>query len=327
MSVVVWVAMMRFGILGTGSVVVKHIEAARLAGLDVVAIASRDRQRAQAFGLPRAYSGYAELLNDSDVDVVINALHNGLHCEWTCRALEAGKHVLCEKPLGCNPVEVERMTYAAQKAGKLLMEGFMYRFHPQMSAILDRLPDIGRLVHISSHRLAYGRDRGNPRYSAAAGGGALLDIGCYCVNFSRAVAGEPTHAEAVAHFVNGVDLTLSGMMEFPRNVTAQFCCSMEAEPSFGAEIIGTDGKITIPHPWMPPIWPTEFAVVRAQKVEVVRVHAADVPQHVLVGFARQLTHFVECAQANREPLINALDSTGNARAIQMLMDSARSRQP
>jgi predicted dehydrogenase len=314
---------MRFGILGTGSVVRKHIEAARLVGIEVVAIASRELERARAFGLPHAYGSYAELLDDPNVDAVINALHNGMHCEWSCRALAAGKHVLCEKPLGCNPAEVEQMVSASRKTGKLLMEGFMYRFHPQMSAILGRVRDIGRIVHINSYRMAYGRDRGNPRYWADAGGGALLDIGCYCVNFSRAIAGEPTQCEAQAHFENGVDLTLTGMMAFPGNVTAQFSCSMEAEPNFGAEIIGTAGKIIIPHPWMPPVWPTEFSIVRDMKAEVVCVQAAEVPQHVLVGFAQQLTHFKECAEANRKPLISAEDSAGNSRAIEMLLESAR----
>jgi predicted dehydrogenase len=173
-----------------------------------------------------------------------------------------------------------------------------------MPIILDRVRDIGRIVHINSYRMAYVVSAVTPRYRTEAGGGALMDIGCYCVNFSRAIAGEPTQCEAQAHFENGVDLTLTGKMAFPGNVTAQFCCSMEAEPNFGAEIIGTAGKIIIPHPWMPPEWPTGFSVVRDLKAEVVCVQTADVPQHVLVGFAQQLTHFSECVEAGSQPLIS-----------------------
>lgn len=322
--------MLRFGILGTGWVVRKHVEACRLMpGLDIVAIASRDGERARAaaaqFQIPHAHAGYEALLADPGVDAVINALHNGLHCEWTCRALAADKHVLCEKPLACNAAEVEQMFAAAHKAGKLLMEGFMYRFHPQMPLILQRVHngEIGRLIHIRSHRMALGREAGNPRYRLGDGGGALLDIGCYCVNFSRAVTGsEPTHVNAHAHFVNGIDLTLTGMLEFPGHVTAQFCCSMESEPSFGAEIIGTDGRIVLPHPWMPPVWPTDFTIVRGLKSETIRVQPADVPQHVLVGFALQIAHFADCVREGGMPLITESDSLGNARVLERLLAAA-----
>ncbi len=323
--------MLRFGILGTGWVVRKHVEACRLIpGLAVVALASRDAARAQTvaatLGIGRARGSYEALLADPDMDVVINALHNGLHCEWTVRALQAGKHVLCEKPLACSCAEVERMFAAAHAAGKLLMEGFMYRFHPQMPLILQhvRNGEIGRVIHIRSHRMALGREAGNPRYRPDACGGALLDIGCYCVNFSRAVTvSEPTHVNAHAHFVNGVDLTLTGMLEFPGHVTAQFCCSMESEPSFGAEIIGTDGRIGVPHPWMPPVWPTDFTIVRGLKSETVRVQPTDVPQHILAGFALQIAHFADCVREGGMPLITERDSLGNAWVLDGLLASAR----
>ena len=319
--------MLRLGILGTGWVVRKHVEAARMIpGWEVVAIASREIGRARAaaaqFSIPRAHGSYEALLDDR-VDVVVNALHNGLHCEWTVCALQSGKHVLCEKPLAGSVAEVERMFATAHKAGKVLMEGFMYRFHPQWPVILERVNEIGRVLHIHSCRMAKGREPGNPRYRRDTGGGALLDIGCYSVHFSRAIAGEPTRLNANAHFVEGVDLTLTGMMEFPDNVTAQFCCSMESEPSFGAEIIGTDGKILIPHPWMPPVWPTGFTFVRAGQSENVVIQPADVPQHVLAGFALQYAHFAECIRDGCPPLISESDSLGNARAIEMLLDSAR----
>ncbi len=322
--------MLRCGILGTGWVVRKHVEACRLIpGLAVVALASRNVVRAQTvattLGIGRAHGSYEALLADPHVDVVINALHNGLHCEWTVHALQAGKHVLCEKPLACSAAEVGRMFAAAHAAGKLLMEGFMYRFHPQIPLVLQRVHngEIGRVTYIHSHRMAQGREAGNPRYWPDAGGGALLDIGCYCVNFSRAVTGsEPSRVNAHAHFVNGVDLTLTGMLEFPGHVSAQFCCSMESEPSLGAEIIGTAGRIVIPHPWMPPVWPTVCTIGRGLKSELIHVQPGDSPQHILAGFALQIAHFADCVREGGLPLITECDSLGNARVIEALLKAA-----
>ncbi|MCG3150222.1 MAG: Glucose--fructose oxidoreductase [Verrucomicrobiae bacterium] len=321
----------RFGILGSGWIVRKYADACRLLpGLELVAVASRDRDRARAVAaqhnIPRAHTGYEALLADPTVDVVINALHNGLHCEWSIRALQAGKHVLCEKPLACSAAEVERMFAVARQANRQLMEAFMYRFHPQLPLILERVRagEIGRLLHIRSYRMSQGREPGNPRYDKNAGGGALLDIGCYCVNFSRVVAGaEPIQVAANAHFRAEVDLTLTGTLVFPENLTAQFCCSFESEPSFAAEIVGTAGRISIPHPWMPPVWPTEFTVVRAGKSETIRVAPPEVPAHVFANFALQLAHVAECFRQNRPPLISEADSLGNARTLDSLLAAAR----
>jgi len=160
-------------------------------------------------------------------------------------------------------------------------------------------------------------------------GGALFDIGCYCVNFSRAVTGtEPIRVTANAHFdeTSGIDLTLTGTLEFPEHVTAQFGCSFEAEPSFGAEVIGTDGRILIPHPWMPPVWPTEFTIARATKSEIVRVEPPGAPAHLFANFALELAHFAACARGETSPLVTAADSLGNARTIDALLSAARSGQ-
>lgn len=328
----------RFGILGTGSIVGKYAAACRLLpGLELVAIASRDADRARTtaaqLGVPRAHTGYAGLLNDPDVDAVIIALHNGLHCEWTCRALAAGKHVLCEKPLACNAGEAAQMFAAAHTHRRWLMEVFMYRFHPQMLEIFHRIHagEIGRLLHINSHRMSQGREAGNMRYQRDAGGGALLDIGCYCVSFAQAVTGTaPVRVHASAHFdpVSGVDLTLTGTLVFPADVTAQFCCSFESEPSYGAEIVGTAGRILIPNPWMPPVWPTEFSVVRANQRETIRVEPAGIPAHIFSNFALQLAHFADCIQHDRAPVYPPGDdaeraSLGLARTLDAVIAAAR----
>jgi len=319
----------RFGILGSGLIVRKYADACRLGtGIELVALASREAGRARVtaaqHGIARAHAGYEALLADDGVDAVINALHNGLHCDWTCRALAAGKHVLCEKPLACSSAEAEQMFAAAHRHGRWLMEAFMYRFHPQMPMIRERLPALGRILYVNSRRMSRGREAGNPRYDAAAGGGALMDIGCYCVDFARVVFDdEPAGITAAAHFgPTGVDLTLAGTLVFPGNSTAQFCCSFESEPSYGAEVVGTNGRILIPHPWMPPIWPTEFHVVQGATSETVCVKPAGVPQHILAPFVVELEHFADCIRQNRPPQITEADSRGNMRAIEALRRAA-----
>lgn len=330
-TVTVTAPVVRFGILGTGWIVQKYAEASRLLpGLELVAVASRDAARAEAtaakFGIARACGGYERLLADAGVDAVINALHNGLHCEWTVRALAAGKHVLCEKPMGRDAGEVQQMVAAARRAGRHLMEAFMYRFHPQMTWVRQRVHDgqIGELLHLHCWRMSHGREAGNLRYDASAGGGALLDLGCYCVDFARWMTGaEPVRVRAVARYRGGVDVTTHGMLEFAGGVTAQFCCSFEAEPAYAAELIGTEGRVVIPHPWMPPVWPTEFQVIRRQVCERVRVEPPGLPAHVWTNFALELGHFADCVRGLTTPAISGEDSLANARVLDAVRAACR----
>jgi xylose dehydrogenase (NAD/NADP) len=329
--------MLRFGILGAGRILAKYGPAfTLLKSAELVAVASRDLERAQAaaqqHGASRACSGYESLLADPEIDVVINTLHNGLHCEWSIRALEAGKHVLCEKPLACTVAEAQRIFAAARENNRKLMEAFMYRFHPQIAEVKRRLDagEIGTILYIRSSYTFHGRERENPRYWANAGGGALMDVGCYCVNLSRCLAGgEPTRVVAQAHFdeTTDVDLTLSGALVFDNRLTAHFSCSFEAESTWAAEIVGTRGRLLIPHPWLPPQWPAQFVITRDGKDEVVCVEADSVPQHVLAPFALEIEHFADCVRNNRPPTfppgIDAeRDSLANMRVIEALLESA-----
>ena len=297
----------RWGILGTGKILAKLVGGFRQAkGVELRAVASREPERAQAtakeFRIPVAHGSYEALLADPEIDVVINALHNGLHCEWTCRALEAGKHVLCEKPLACNAGEVERMFAVARTHRRLLMEGFMYRFHPQIAEAKRRVAggEIGRVLYLRSVYMGRGRDRKSTRYRKECGGGALLDIGCYCVNFSRFFAGgEPTRVVAQAHWdeEHDIDVTLCGALEFPGSVTAHFSCSLESEGHFGAEIIGTDGKMFLPNPWLPPTGVGEIILTRDGKSETLRFPTPD----MLTPFAGEIEHFSACVRESKSP--------------------------
>jgi xylose dehydrogenase (NAD/NADP) len=328
---------LRFGILGAGRIVAKLCGASRLVhGAKLIAIASRDLERARAcaaeFGIAKAYGDYQALLDDPDVDIVFNTLHNGLHCEWSIRALEAGKHVLCEKPLACTVAEAQRMFAAAHENNRKLMEAFMYRFHPQIAEVKRRLDagEIGTMLYIRSSYTFHGRERDNPRYWPNAGGGALMDVGCYCVNLSRCFAGsEPTRVLAQAHFdeTTDVDLSLNGALVFDNRLTAFFSCSFEAESTWVAEIVGTRGKLVIPHPWLPPQWPAQFVVTRDSKDEVERVEADSVPQHVLAPFALEIEHFADCVRNDRLPTFPPgtdaeRDSLANMRVIEALLESA-----
>jgi D-xylose 1-dehydrogenase (NADP+, D-xylono-1,5-lactone-forming) len=324
--------MIRFGILGAGRILLKYGPAFKLAtGAQLVAIASRDGERARAaaqqHGAARAHTGYEALLADPEIDVVINALHNGLHCEWTVRALEAGKHVLCEKPLACSSAEVERMFATAHSCRRRLMEGFMYRFHPQIAKAHQLVTEgaLGRVVHIHSRFAGHGRERQNPRYWADAGGGAIMDLGCYCVNFSRLFAGEPQHVQAHGHFESGVDLTLAGLMAFAGNATASFFCSLETEGTAGAELTGTDARLTIPHPWTPPMSPAELILTREDRSESIWV---DAPPPPAGHFALEIEHFCACVREDRAPQLPSgvdaeQDSRDNMRTIEALLRSAR----
>lgn len=329
---------LRWGYLGTGRLLAKFVDVFRL--LDdnaLVAVASHDGERARAaaarFGIPRAHAGYEALLADPEVDIVLNALHNGLHCEWTVRALAAGKHVLCEKPLACSSAEVERMFAASHQHRRWLMEGLMYRFHPQMAEAKRLVDDgaIGQLLYLHSARIAHGREPGNPRYDRNAGGGALMDIGCYNIHLSRFFAGsEPERVAAHARFdeTGGVDLTLSATLEFAGGATAQFVCSFEGEPTYAAEIVGTAGRLVISNPWNPPMWPTDLVLIRNGKSETIWINPPDAPQNPLAGFALELKHFGDCVREGRAPsILSEADSRGNMRVIEAVAAAARGGTP
>jgi predicted dehydrogenase len=318
----------RFGILGAGRILAKIGPAFGVArGVKLVAIASRDGARAEAaarqYGATRAHAGYEALIADPEMDAVFNALHNGLHCEWTVRALEAGKHVLCEKPLACSCAEVDRMFAAAHAQRRQLMEGFMYRFHPQMIEAVRRVRagELGRLLHIRACYATRGREPENPRYWPNAGGGALMDVGCYCVNASLLFAGTtPEHVTARARFANGVDMTLSGVLDFGGGLVAHLLCSFESEGVYGVEVVGTEAKLVIPNPWLPPGGVGEIQVTRGGQTEVVRLPAP----HPLSHFAAEIEHFAECMRENRAPtMVTEADSRETMRVIEALRADSR----
>ena len=314
----------RWGILSTALINQLVLKGARASDeVDVIAVASRDERRAKAYArghdIGRAYGSYEALLDDPDVEVVYISLPNSLHVPWTLRALEAGKHVLCEKPLSRRPGEVEEAFDLARRNGLVVMEGFMYRHHPKMRRLRELVEGgaIGRLTLVRSTFSFWLRDRENIRMFSELDGGALMDIGCYCVSGSRLLAGEPERvlAEQVTA-PSGIDLAFYGTMRFAGDVVAQFDCSFAAPVKQRLEAVGDDGVIATDAPWRAD-WAGDMTLTRDERVERVEVPQAD-------SYRLQLENMSAAVRGEAQPLLDRADAVGQARAIEALYRSAES---
>jgi xylose dehydrogenase (NAD/NADP) len=246
--------MTRWGLLSTANINRLVLGGARLADrVEVVAVGSRDRARAEGFAreesIPRAHGSYDALLADDGVDAVYIPLPNSLHHEWTLRALEAGKHVLCEKPYTRHAAEIDEAFDLAERNGLVLSEAFMWRHNPQTKRFVELLPEIGELQTI---RATFGfrlRGETNVRLIADLDGGALMDVGCYCVSGARLLAGEPerVHGEQVTG-PSGVDVRFTGTLRFAEDVVAELTCSFTHNHQ-GLEAIGSEGTLFAADPW------------------------------------------------------------------------------
>ena len=262
---------LRWGVMSTANIARnKVIPGMRRADrCRVVAIASRDVERgrvvAAELGIPTLHDTYEGLLADPAVDAVYIPLPNHLHAEWAIAAVNAGKHVLCEKPLAMTADDAQRMVDAARAAGVLLQEAFMYRIHPSWVAVRDIVASgrIGRLTAVQSWFSYFNDDPANIRNIREYGGGALFDIGCYSVNLSRMLFdAEPTdvRASSVVEEASGVDVLTAGILEFPKGL-ATFTCSTRVETDQRVDIYGTTGRISIGIPFnIPPDRPTHVFV-------------------------------------------------------------------
>jgi D-xylose 1-dehydrogenase (NADP+, D-xylono-1,5-lactone-forming) len=263
---------LRFGILSTGNIA-RQFATGVLASQRclLAAVGSRDLASAKSFAetyrIPRAFGSYAELLNSPDVDAVYNALPNSMHHEWTLAALKAGKHVLCEKPLASDAQQAREMFDAAERAGRVLVEAFMYRSHPQTLAALDgvRSGAIGELKLIrTSFCYRTRRVEGNIRFDPTLAGGGLMDIGCYCIDFSRLFANSDIiKIDVTGHLhASGVDDLAAGTLTFANGILASFTCGMTVQADNTAYLCGSDGYIEIPVPWKPPMDKAGFTIAR-----------------------------------------------------------------
>jgi len=305
----------RWGILGTGDINRKLLRGARLSSeVEVVAIASRDAERAAAFaaehGIARSFGSYEAMLADPGIDAVYISVPNALHHPWTMTSLAAGKHVLCEKPYTRRPGEVTEAFDAADRAGLVLMEAFMWRHTRQTQRVLELLPTIGRLQTIRATFSFPLENPANIRLRADLDGGSLMDVGCYCVNGSRLLAGEePAWVFATQEVgPSGVDLRLTGVLGFPSGPVAEFTSGFTTDHE-GLEAIGSTGSIRLPDPWH------NVKGVFYHDGEEIRLEPGNPYQDELENMAAAI-------RGDAEPRLGRADALGQARAIAALYESA-----
>ena len=309
----------QWGILGPGLIARNAIlpAFANVPNARVVAVASRDLTRAQAvahdFGIPTAYSDYAALIDDPEVEAVYIALPNHLHPVWAIRAAQAGKHVLCEKPLATNAAEAERMVAAADEADILFMEAVMYRFHPRMRELVEQVRagaiGVPTLLRASFCFTLDAPD--NYRNDPAMGGGALLDVGSYGVNVARWIMdAEPISATAMGVLAqSGTDASLSGILTFPSGALAHVQCSFASAEHQSLDVVGTTGTIAALNPFT--AWRNdESSIILAQSDQ--REETVFPPAD---PYAIMLEHFSDCVRDDIDPWLEADDGVGTMRVL------------
>jgi predicted dehydrogenase len=286
------------------------------------AVASREYSRASEWakehGIPRVFGSYEDLLRSGEVDAVYNPLPNSMHAEWTIKALEAGVPVLCEKPFATSAAEARAMTAVSKRTGVLLAEAFMYRFHPIYDQLLGLMGTgvLGKIVSIRSLFTFHLRDRSNIRASAELAGGALMDVGCYCVNLARRIAGcEPARAHAFERRTT-VDDTLFGALEFPNGIVSQFECSIENYSRGHAEIAGTEGMIILESPWFPGEDQARFLLRRGDHEETIVTPGAN-------SYHLEVEDFVRAYKTHQPVRWPPEDAVANMAVLDALYASAR----
>ena len=318
---------LRWGVLSTSNIGRAAVNPAIQASSngELLAVASRDAERARTFAeqwdIPSHYGSYEALLDDDSIDAVYIPLPNTLHREWTIRAADKGKHVLCEKPLALSAACCEEMQAAADANGVRLMEAFMYRFHPRIDRVVEMVRSgvVGDLKMITSAFTFRLRSPDNIRLDPELGGGSLMDVGCYCVNVSRTIAGaEPVNVQAVAvPSGSGVDEQMVGTLRFGDGLFAQFDCALNMERRESFVVGGTDAYLTVPAAFLPG---TDDVVI-----EEVRSRG-ETTRHIVPGddeYRLMVEHFADCVLNDRPLRYTAEEAAGNMRVIAALYESAR----
>ena len=315
-------ANVNWGILSTAKINDKWLAGARQApSATVVAIASRERARAERYAeanaIPRAHGDYEALLADPEVDAVYIPLPNSLHVEWTRRALEAGKHVLCEKPISRHPDEVSELFDLADSRGLHLMEAFMYRHHPQTARVHELVAD-GAVGTMRMIRAAFSfpiQRSDDVRLSVALDGGGLMDVGCYCVNAARMLAGEPERVQAeLIPGGDGVDITFAGVMRFAGDVLAHFDAGVVLADRSQLEIVGDRGSLLVSDPWH--CREPGITWLRDGQTRPIEIARAD-------SYRLEVENLSAAITGSGQPLLGRDDAVGQARALEALLAAAQ----
>ncbi len=289
----------------------------------LAAVASRTQEAADRYArewkIGRAHGSYEALLADPEIDVIYNPLPNHLHAEWTIKAVETGKHVLCEKPLALSVEEVDAMQAAARRHGRIVAEAFMYRHHPQTLRVqqLVKNGSLGTLKLIRGSFSFVLTRQGDVRMDPAMGGGSIWDVGCYPISYARSVVGgEP--AEVFGRQVTGptgIDETFVGQMRFDHDTLAHFDCSFVVPFHAFIEIVGSEGRLSIPQPFKPGMG-AELYLTRGDNTETIKIKG----QELYIG---EVEDMADAILLGREPLISLDDSRANVAVISALLESAR----
>jgi predicted dehydrogenase len=318
---------LRWGVLSTAKIglnkVIPAIQTSRLG--EAVAICSRDLASAQTaadeLGIAKAYGSYEALLADPDIDAIYNPLPNHLHVPWSLKALEAGKHVLCEKPLGMNAADIQPLLEAAAaRPGLKVMEAFMYRFHPQWRKTMELVKqgDFGQFRHVHSHFSYNNREPDNIRNHRAMGGGALLDIGCYSISLSRLLyQSEPLRVlgKITPYAGYEVDCFVSAILEFAEG-TASFTVSTKVEGNQFVEASGEAGGLRLSIPFSPQNDAvTRLELKKSGETEIIELAPSDQYRDMTDAFAQSVFE--------QTPVPTPLsDALANMRVIDAVFTSA-----
>lgn len=320
----------RWGILSTARIGRNHVIPAIHESYngEVVAVASRDLERARDFAeendIPNAYGSYDDLLSDPDIDAIYNPLPNDQHGSWSMRAAEAGKHVLCEKPLAANADEARQMVEKFKQHNVLLAEAFMYRFHPQTIRVKEMVKAgaIGTLNTINSVFTFPIGDESDIRLFGSMAGGSIMDVGCYCVGVMRFVTDEePVQVSAFADFNDrGADERAVGILRFPSGVLGHFDCGMRSQLANTVELRGSEGRIFVEQAFVPvKNRPTLIRYWHGDSYEAIEIEPASQYQRMVEDFADSLLN-------NRPPRYPAEDSIYAMELLDRLRASAEANR-
>jgi xylose dehydrogenase (NAD/NADP) len=293
----------------------------------LLAVASRSQDKADEYArknkIKRSYGSYEDLLADPDVDVIYNPLPNNLHAVWTIKAVQAGKHVLCEKPLALRLTEVDEMSAAAEKFGKVIAEAFMYRSHPQTLKAREIVTS-GKLGKIKLVRGSYtypGTDPDNYRWKPEMGGGGLWDVGCYPLSYTRFILdSEPLEVFGwQVTGLTGVDEVFTAQMRFPENAYAQFDCSVKIPYHVFMEIVGDEATLIIPKPFNPGVKETLY-LTKDGKTETIAVKGTE-------AYIGEVEDMADAILLGKPPRVSLADSRLNTATILALFESAKTGKP
>ena len=321
---------LRWGLLSTAKINQAVIPPLRASERNILtAVASRSQDSADAYAkenqIERAFGSYEAMLTDPEIDIIYNSLPNHLHAEWTVKAVEAGKHVLVEKPIALTVAEVDAIEAAAKKHGRVVAEAFMYRHHPQTLQVIN-MAQSGTLGQVKLIRGAFGFNfsrEDNYRLDPARGGGALWDVGCYPLSYARAILG----AEPLEVFgwqvtsATGIDESFIAQVRFPSEIYAQFTCSFAMTFHAVMELIGSEGRLNIPVPFKP-----------GEDEHLLLTHPNNTTETIPVTglaelYSGEIEDMADAVLLGKTPRVTLADSRANVAAILALLESARTGKP